>query len=120
MKIPNGFRVFCLFGFALLSALQLSIAGAQEDVQSEKEDIALEADAILGEETADADEKMSLLVDKSTMADLDFLKTGEAPTSVDQLKAMQQHVASLYDRVKPAVVNIQSGSGQGSGRCCHQ
>ncbi|WP_162273901.1 S1C family serine protease [Mariniblastus fucicola] len=77
-------------------------------------DILLEVETILGE-SEEGSEELSRLVDKSTIADLEFLNSGESPTSIDQLKAMQDHVASLYQRVEPAVVNIQSGMGQGSG-----
>ena len=79
-----------------------------------EEGVTLEADALFGAPDED-DEELSRLVDKSTIADLDFLYSGDAPTSIDQLKTMQDHVANLYGRVESAVVNIQSGRGQGSG-----
>jgi S1-C subfamily serine protease len=88
---------------------------AQDDVENSQDQIVLGQDSILGEESADPEEKMSLLVDKSAMSDLEFLALGDAPTSIEQLKAMQEHVAELNQQVSPAVVNIQSGSGQGSG-----
>ena len=114
MSYLNHLRIAFLicFGFALTSIVPT--AGiAQEVVESEPE-IKLEPEAILGE-SEEEDEALPRLVDKSTIADLEFLNSGESPTSIDQLKAMQEHVSSLYERVEPAVVNIRSGMGQGSG-----
>ena len=110
MSYLNHLRIAFLicFGFALTSIVPT--AGiAQEVVESEPE-IKLEPEAILGE-SEEEDEALPRLVDKSTIADLEFLNSGESPTSIDQLKAMQEHVSSLYERVEPAVVNIRSGMG---------
>lgn len=103
--------LFCL-GFAVAPAF-ISTGFAQQDIGSEPE-IQIDPEVILGE-ADEEDEALSRLVDKSTIANLEFLNSGESPTSIEQLKAMQQHVASLYQRVEPAVVNIRSGMGQGSG-----
>ena len=46
---------------------------------------------------------------------LDFLNAGTAPSSLDQLRAMEAHVARLTEDVSPATVNIRVGQGQGSG-----
>lgn len=40
---------------------------------------------------------------------------GAAPSSVDELRAMQDHVRSLTQRVAPATVAVQVGTAQGSG-----
>ena len=40
---------------------------------------------------------------------------GNAPTTISQLQAMEQHFAELAETVKPAVVNIAIGGAQGSG-----
>ena len=101
-----------LFGFVPAVHAQSALADQQQELLDES--FSLDPEMLLG----DADEpeaELPLLVDKSTIADLDFLNTGEAPASIEQLKAMQEHVAAMYDRVEPAVVNIQSGMGQGSG-----
>lgn len=50
-----------------------------------------------------------------TAASLDFLFEGKSPSSLEELKAMQDHFASLADQVSPATVNIQIGMAQGSG-----
>ena len=95
-----------LFGFAPAVHAQSALADQQQELLDES--FSLDPEMLLG----DADEpeaELPLLVDKSTIADLDFLNTGEAPASIEQLKAMQEHVAAMYDRVEPAVVNIQSG-----------
>ena len=113
MTYLNHCRIAFLVCFGLSLGMAPHISFAQEDPDS-KPEITLEPDVILGE-TDEEDETLSRLVDKSTIADLDFLNSGDAPTSVDQLKAMQAHVSSLYERVEPAVVNIRSGMGQGSG-----
>ncbi len=48
-------------------------------------------------------------------ASLDFLFEGKSPSSLDELKAMEKHFASLAEQVSPATVNIQMGTAQGSG-----
>ena len=50
-----------------------------------------------------------------TAASLDFLFDGKSPSTLEELKAMEEHFASLADRVSPATVNIQIGMAQGSG-----
>lgn len=47
--------------------------------------------------------------------DLDFLNEGKNPKSVAQLRAMQDHVREISDRVKESTVNINVGMGQGTG-----
>ncbi len=39
----------------------------------------------------------------------------KAPETVDDLKAIQDHVAKLYDTVSPAVVSVRIGASSGSG-----
>ena len=46
---------------------------------------------------------------------LDFLNEGKNPKSLAQLKAMEDHVREVSDRVKEATVNINMGMGQGTG-----
>jgi serine protease Do len=41
--------------------------------------------------------------------------SGEAPSSVEELRRMQEKFAELAEALKPAVVNIQMGGSQGSG-----
>ena len=113
MTYLNHWRIAFLVCFGLSLGMMPQFSFAQEDPDS-KTEITLEPEVILGE-TDEEDETLSRLVDKSTIADLDFLNAGDAPTSIEQLKAMQAHVSSLYERVEPAVVNIRSGMGQGSG-----
>ena len=51
----------------------------------------------------------------ATAEPLEFLFNGESPTSIEQLKAMEERFATLTDKLFPATVNIQLGSSQGSG-----
>ena len=44
-----------------------------------------------------------------------LLFDGEVPQTIEELRMMEQHVAKLAERVKPAVVNIQMAGAQGSG-----
>ena len=46
---------------------------------------------------------------------LSFLYDGSTPTSLDQLRAMEEHLAELYEQVSAATVNIAVGDSQGSG-----
>ena len=46
---------------------------------------------------------------------LDFLNEGKNPKSIAQLRAMQDHVREVSQRVKEATVNINVGVGQGTG-----
>lgn len=46
---------------------------------------------------------------------LQAIFNGEAPGSVDDLRAMQRHVQSLSEKVLHATVGVQVGSAQGSG-----
>ncbi len=46
---------------------------------------------------------------------LEFLNLGEAPQSIEQLRAMEEHIAEVIERAKPAVVNVRVGDAQGSG-----
>ena len=94
----------------VLSAVAAPVTFAQQDPDA----IKLDLDEILGV-GGEEEEELSRLVDKSTISNLEFLNSGDTPTSIEQLKEMQQHVSSLYKRVEPAVVNIRSGMGQGSG-----
>ena len=43
------------------------------------------------------------------------LKSGVAPESVDELKAIERHIQEIIARVTPSVVAVQIGFGQGSG-----
>ena len=94
----------------VLSSVAAPVTFAQQDPDA----IKLDLDEILGV-GGEEEEELSRLVDKSTISNLEFLNSGDTPTSIEQLKEMQQHVSSLYKRVEPAVVNIRSGMGQGSG-----
>ena len=46
---------------------------------------------------------------------MDFLNSGELPTSVDQLRAMQVRFKSLAEQIKDATVSITMRTGQGTG-----
>ncbi|MEE2825386.1 MAG: trypsin-like peptidase domain-containing protein [Planctomycetota bacterium] len=46
---------------------------------------------------------------------MEFLNEGSAPTSIEQLKLMEEHVRKIADMVKPATVNIAVGESQGTG-----
>ncbi|MCH2183564.1 MAG: trypsin-like peptidase domain-containing protein [Mariniblastus sp.] len=46
---------------------------------------------------------------------MEFLSEGTAPTSIEQLKLMEEHVRKIADMVKPATVNIAVGESQGTG-----
>lgn len=46
---------------------------------------------------------------------LSFLYDGSTPTSLEQLRAMEEHLADLYEQVSAATVNIAVGDSQGSG-----
>ena len=107
-------RVVFLLCLGLMAAVFVPVSYAQQTLELQ-EGITLGPEAIFGELDDEEDEELSRLVDKSTIANLEFLNSGQSPTSIEQLKAMQEHVASLYERVESSVVNIQSGRGQGSG-----
>lgn len=114
--MTNRKRLLATFlscGMLFLSISTVPISFAQQETDEPKK-VTLKTDEILGGLDED-EETLSRLVSKSAIADLEFLNKGVAPDSIDQLRAMQDHVASLYERVEPAVVNIRSGSGQGSG-----
>jgi len=59
-------------------------------------------------------EQLEQVVESEELEDLEFTASGEIP-SIDELKAMQKHVKTLYKRLEPAVVNINNGRGQGTG-----
>lgn len=73
--------------------------------------------------SADSDQSGDLVVETRRGAEpengddisLDFLNEGKNPQSVAQLRAMQDHVRIVADRVKEATVNINMGMGQGTG-----
>ncbi|MCA9268254.1 MAG: trypsin-like peptidase domain-containing protein, partial [Planctomycetales bacterium] len=46
---------------------------------------------------------------------LDEIFAGEAPESVDDLRAMESHIQKLADRLIPATVGVRVGGAQGSG-----
>ena len=46
---------------------------------------------------------------------MDFLDAGTVPTSIAQLREMEKMVADIFEKVKPATVNIRVGMGQGTG-----
>lgn len=50
-----------------------------------------------------------------TPVDSSFLYSGKEPTTIEQLRFMEKHVADLVKRVGPATVNIQAGAAQGTG-----
>ena len=74
---------------------------------------------VKGEIQQDASQESSQEQDKDETEDvstgLDFLNAGTAPSNLDQLRAMEAHVARLTEDVSPATVNIRVGQGQGSG-----
>ena len=81
----------CLIALACLST---TVAVAQED----------EVSAKANPETS-----------ASNSATIDFLYSGKEPTSIDQLREMEKHVANLAKRTFPATVNIRMGAAQGTG-----
>ena len=65
-------------------------------------------------------ERIADAVDTETSAtddpvSLSFLNEGKNPKSLAQLRAMEDHVRDVSDRVKDATVNINMGMGQGTG-----
>ena len=46
---------------------------------------------------------------------MEFLNEGTAPTSIEQLKLMEEQVLKIADIVKPATVNVAVGESQGTG-----
>ena len=110
-RITAAFSIcfVCAVAFPSNSSAQTLIDDAWQN------EFSLGTEDILGEASDAEGETLSRLVDKSEFSNLEFLNLGEAPTSIEQLKAMQEHVAQLYGRIEPAVVNIQSRGGQGSG-----
>ena len=65
----------------------------------------------------ETEETGSLVFDEDLdiMDRLPVLFNGKAPTSIEELQAMESHFADLYKRVESSVVNIRAGQGQGSG-----
>jgi serine protease Do len=51
----------------------------------------------------------------SAPVSMDFLSNGSEPSSIEQLKAMQDRVRKISDKVFRATVNIQTGGSQGTG-----
>jgi serine protease Do len=74
---------------------------------------------VKGNAVADAGQSESVSKESSTeplkSISLEFLNLGDAPKSIEQLRAMEEHVAELVQRVEPAVVNVRVGDAQGSG-----
>jgi serine protease Do len=64
-------------------------------------------------EADEADDEQSTATLES--ADLARLFSGEAPQSLDELKALQDRVRSLVEKLTPCTVNVQVGGAQGSG-----
>ena len=82
--------------FALLLFFLLSnVAYAQSDSEISEEEAAANAD-------------------KTVQVEFDFFG-GEAPTSIAQLKEMQEHFKELSGDVKDATVSVQVGQSQGTG-----
>ena len=112
-----------LLGYAPAVHAQSALAEpeTQQDLLDESQqelldgNFSLDPEIILGEEKESEKERPSMSEKSTDSDDLDFLDLGESPATVEQLKAMQKHVAEMYEQVEPAVVNIKSGLGQGSG-----
>lgn len=113
-RLTAAFLICLAFAVTVPSSI-FAQAVVDEAADLWQDEFPLDTEDILGTMDDADDETLSRLVDKSEISDLEFLNTGVAPESIEQLKAMQDHVAALYDRVEPAVVNIQSAMGQGSG-----
>ncbi len=52
---------------------------------------------------------------KSETVDTDFLFSGEAPKTIEELRQMESRFAEISEKVKAATVNIQMSQSQGSG-----
>lgn len=63
----------------------------------------------------DSEFNLDLVALPTENAGLEFLNQGNGPTSVKQLREMQQVFSDLVEVVAPATVNIQLGDAQGSG-----
>lgn len=64
---------------------------------------------------AQEDQESSPTSAVTTPEPLSFLFDGQSPTSIEQLREMEQRFATLTEKLFPATVNIQLGSSQGSG-----
>ncbi len=98
--------VACVFAIGLLFGTSASLLVAQTSNTSTKTDKAGDvAREVVSEQTDAATEPVSLA----------FLNEGKNPKSLAQLRAMQDHVREVSERVKEATVNINLGVGQGTG-----
>ncbi len=61
------------------------------------------------------DQDVTVQSDAEPAVDLEFMNKGTVPTSLDQLRAMEDRVAEIFEDVKSATVNIQMEGTQGSG-----
>lgn len=71
--------------------------------------VILPADCLLGQES-----EVQANV-QSKEGDIDFLFSGEAPKTIEQLRQMESRFAEISEKVKAATVNIQMSLSQGSG-----
>lgn len=62
-----------------------------------------------------AQDDTDVSTESMSSSNMDFLFNGGVPTSTEQLREMENQVAELSKRVKPATVNIQVDQAQGSG-----
>jgi serine protease Do len=69
----------------------------------------------LGTGRAGAEEALPVSASADLVTRLHRVFAGDAPAGVDELKAMQDHVKSLTEKVMPATVGVQIGQAWGSG-----
>lgn len=71
--------------------------------------------AIAQDTTGDQQVSEAAVEPPAPEAGLDFLNLGTTPTSVIQLREMERRIEEVYEKVKPATVNIQLDGSQGTG-----
>ena len=97
---------------ALLAPPRPALADEQPAIAVEAVEVADDASTATAEaDEADGGQSTATL----ESADLSRLFSGEAPQSLDELKALQDRVRSLVEKLTPCTVSVQVGGAQGSG-----
>ena len=109
----------------LLFSISASPAWAQAVAEAPLKTEALESETEVDESDTDTSNSESTTESASTAATTgnapvnvdinELLFNGEAPKTIEELRAMEAHFAELAEKVKPAVVNIRMAGSQGSG-----
>ncbi len=94
--------------------------GQSDDDQDDNENVDADDEGDEGDEESnddslDEDDEADDESRVSTDVSIEFMDAGDVPESVEQLVAMQEHVAEMAERCKPATVNIMCQGAQGSG-----